>query len=446
MKKKFSSVILPPILSICLASALTACGGSSSGNSNTANEDNSPSINEPNPAPGDGNQQEDQTGLASWQELLGTWDASELTEDDSDSIFVILQANGNADYFNFNNTNNCYDKISIPLIDQNDGTFAHQDTGYLVSFQLNTDKTEAIISNNQDDTRYTITKTQQTEEQLSPVCTGEQPGDGNGEQPGDGNGEQPGDGSSPATWQELLGTWDASAATEDNSDTIYVIMKENGDADYLTFDNLETCYEKTTLTLVDQGNGEFKHQESDIVLTFTLNADKTAAQVTNSFDSSEYIIIKDSQTEADLTPICGPVVVEPPAEEVFSNATFADLISGNGIWNASTQVGDQVDVQYVAFTEGSGFFSSDKIHYIDYKNDGIDGVNSDCYKVESTAIRDRGDGNFSDLKLFNPNIIHLEVNQDVSLLHGTYLANDTSMLLNKEGIDNLTMESFNECP
>lgn len=452
--KKLSSTILTPVLSLCLTTCLTACGGSSSSSPTASDNDNSPGITDPNSDNGDsldndnnGNgDSADQDTLASWQELLGTWDASTLTEDDSDSIFVIMQENGNTDYFNFDATNTCYDKISVPLIEQNDGSFIHEETGYAISFHLNTEKTIATITNNQDETSYTITKAQQTEEQLSPICgNGEQPDDGNGEQPGDGNGEQPGDGNTPATWEELLGTWDGSAATEDNSDTIYVIMQQNGDADYLIHNDLESCFDKTTLPLVAQGNGEFKHEDSGAVLTFNLDATKTSALVTTNFDASSYIITKDSKAEAEITPLCGPTNVEPPAEEVFTNATFADLISTNGIWNASTQVGDQTDVKYVAFTEGSGFFSSDKIYFIDYKNDGIDGASSDCYDIFSSAIRDRGEGNFSDLKLFNPNILHIEVNQDGTLLHGTYLSNDTSMLLNKEGVENLTVESFNEC-
>lgn len=247
----------------------------------------------------------------------------------------------------------------------------------------------------------------------------------------------------PASWAQLQGTWDASEATMDDTDTIYIIMQSNGDADYLNYNVNNVCYEKTTLALVDQGDGTFKHESSNITLTFTLDESKTRATVSNNLDDSSYIIIKDYKTSEQLTPVCHQVIAEPPAEEVFINAIMNDLVADHGIWNSSTPVSDTItDVSYIVFTkEDDGY---DDISFYDYKNDGVDGANSDCYEAISSTIKDRGEGIFSNW--LNSNKLHIQINEHSDLLFATYIANNKSLLLSKEGVSNLTLADFNPCP
>ncbi len=246
-----------------------------------------------------------------------------------------------------------------------------------------------------------------------------------------------------ATWADLMGTWDASAATTDESDTLYIIMQANGETDYLNYNANNVCYEKTSLILIDQGEGAFKHETSNITLTFTLNAGKNSATVSNNIDTNSYVIGKDNKTAQQLTPICNQIVVEPPADEFFTNASMNDLVIGNAIWSSSKAVSETVtDISYIVFTkEDDGY---DDISFYDYKNDGVDGASSDCYESLSSTIKDRGEGIFSNW--LNANKLHIQVNETGDLLYATYVANNKSLLLTKEGVNNLTTADFNACP
>jgi hypothetical protein len=253
----------------------------------------------------------------------------------------------------------------------------------------------------------------------------------------------PSNDSSLATWQELIATWDASSATIDDSDTLFIIMQDNGNADYLNYNDDHVCYEKTTVSLVAQGEGKFKHESSNITLTFTLNGSKTQATVSNNIDENSYVITKDNKTAQQLTPICNQTVVEPPADEVFINASMNDLVIGNAIWNASKAISDTVtDISYIVFTKEDDDY--DDISFYDYKNDGVDGASSDCYEKLSSTIKDRGEGIFSNW--LNANKLHIQVNETGDLLYATYVANNKSLLLTKEGVNNLTTVDFNTCP
>lgn len=247
-----------------------------------------------------------------------------------------------------------------------------------------------------------------------------------------------------ANWQELLGTWDASAATSDDSDTIFVTMQQDGTADYLNFNNPESCYDKTKVTLIDQGDGSFKHETSGIILIFTLSADNSTASISNNLDGSSYDIHKSHTSEEQLIPICVTNEDEIPSEESFTNASLDDLLMGNGIWNASTIDQDnQLDIKYVAFRQGSGSFSADEVIFYDYKNDGIEGANSDCYEKTAASLIDKGEGNFTIASFYN---LHVSINESASILKGVYTANNETITLAKTDVENLTLSSFNTCP
>lgn len=236
-----------------------------------------------------------------------------------------------------------------------------------------------------------------------------------------------------ATWAELIGTWDASTSTEDATDLIYILIQQNGDAVYLDYDAPGSCYDKTTLSLTEQNDGTFKHQDSGIVLTFDMNSQKTSAEVTNNLNSDSYTITKDNKTEAQLTPICASEEAEIPTEETFSNASLQDII---GVWYSEIPKDQLIDEQYTVIT-------STTATYYDYKGDGIDGVTDNCYEKTTGDITDKGNGNFRvSQSLFIGANFTIQVNEtgDTLAIDNTSL-NKTS-IANASGLTASTFESL----